>query len=450
MKSKILVNAGLWMAVGIIAGTYSCSSGVKKNYEPGVDQIAGVVNHMTQVMVKDVTNPPLAARFFAYAMLAGYEVVSKNDPSQKTFAGLLNNYPHIPTPPVKPHSWPLAAVYAMYQTAAALQPSGNMLAEKIRAITDSCYSLGMDEQLINGSRAYGESIAKDILAYARSDGYRNISNYSRYTPKEHEGHWFPTPPGYFPAVEPYFDRVRPFMLDSASQFFPVPPARYDERSGSKFYQLTKALHDAGKSLSSEQIDIAAFWDCNPFALRNEGHLQIGVKKISPGAHWMGIAGIACKKQKLSFSKALEIHTVLAITLTDAFIACWNEKFRSNRIRPETVIRKLLDPDWRPLLQTPPFPEYLSGHSVISTAAAEVLTYYLGDGVPFKDTTEELYGLEPRTFTSFRQAAEEASISRFYGGIHFLDAITQGQNQGKQVGLHVVKHISKFFPLSGNP
>ncbi len=434
------------MVLITIAGACSGGSAIEKKYEPGADQIAGLVNHMTQIMVKDVTNPPLAARFFAYTMLAGYEVVSRNDPSLKGFAGRINNYPDIKKPSIDQYSWSLAAMYAMYETAAALQPSGNLLEERMRYITDSCYRLGMDKQLINNSRAYGESIAKEILVYARNDGYRNISNYSRYSPKGKEGNWFPTPPGFFSAVEPYFDKVRPFTLDSASQFFPSPPVEYNAKPGSKFYQLTKAVYDTGKSLSPDQAEIAAFWDCNPFALQDEGHLQIGVKKISPGAHWMGIAGIVCKKQNMSFSKALEAHTVLAITLMDAFIACWNEKFRSNRVRPETVIRKLLDPEWRPLLQTPPFPEYLSGHSVISTAAAEVLTYYLGDSISFLDTVEIPYGLAPRSFASFRQAADEAAVSRFYGGIHFMDAITEGQVQGRQVGLHVIKHIA---PLLNN-
>ena len=137
---------------------------------------------------------------------------------------------------------------------------------------------------------------------------------------------------------------------------------------------------------------------------------------------------------------MEIHTALAITLMDAFICCWDEKFRSNRVRPETVIRKLMDPGWRPFLQTPPFPEYLSGHSVISTAASEVLTHFFGDNLRFTDVVELPYGLAPRTFQSFRQAAEEAAISRFYGGIHFMDSIIKGQDQGRKIGLHSIQRL----------
>lgn len=405
-----------------------------------MDQIAGVVNNMTDLMVHDVTNPPLAARFFAYCMLAGYEVVSKNDSSIKSFKSRLNNYPEIPQPAIEDYSWPLATVYAMLETAASLQPSGKLLEAKMTAISDSCYSLGMTRQTVDNSRAYGKAISKGILAYAKEDGYRRISNYNRYTPVAKEGSWFPTPPGFFAAVEPYFNRVRPFTLDSATQFVPEPPVVYSSDPGSEFYLLVKSVYDANNMLTDEQREIAAFWDCNPFALEDNGHLQIGLKKMSPGAHWMGIAGVVCKKEDVSFSRAVEIHTALAVTLMDAFMCCWDEKFRSNRVRPETVIRKFLDPGWRPVLQTPPFPEYVSGHSVISTAASEVMTHFFGENVRFTDTVELPYGLAPRTFHSFRQAADEAALSRFYGGIHFMDAIKEGQNQGRKVGMHAIQRM----------
>lgn len=427
------------MALFMLTEVCSCSS-EKKKYQAGVDQVAGVVNNMTNLMVHDVTNPPLAARFFAYCMLAGYEVVSKNDSSIQSFKGRLNNYPQIPQPAIEDYSWPLATLYAMLETAASLQPSGKLLEAQMQALSDSCYALGMNRQTVDSSRAYGRAISKGILAYAKADGYRQISNYSRYTPEAKEGLWFPTPPGYFAAVEPYFNRVRSFTLDSASQFVPEPPVAYNSKPGSEFYLLAKSVYNANHTLTGEQREIAAFWDCNPFALEDNGHLQIGLKKMSPGAHWMGIAGVVCKKENVSFSRAVEIHTAVAVTLMDAFVCCWDEKFRSNRVRPETVIRKFLDPDWRPVLQTPPFPEYVSGHSVISTAASEVMTHFFGDNVRFTDTVELPFGLAPRTFHSFRQAADEAALSRFYGGIHFMDAIKEGQNQGRKVGMHAVQRM----------
>jgi hypothetical protein len=180
-----------------------------------------------------------------------------------------------------------------------------------------------------------------------------------------------------------------------------------------------------------------FWDCNPFALQQVGHLEFGIKKISPGGHWMGITGIACRKQKLSMAKTAYTHALVSVAMADAFIACWNEKYKYNRVRPVTAIHKLIDRSWTPLLQTPPFPEYTSGHSVISAAASIVLTHIFGDNFSFTDDTEEEFGLPQRKFDSFIGAAKEAAISRLYGGIHFRDAIENGAKEGAQIGNFVI-------------
>jgi membrane-associated phospholipid phosphatase len=201
------------------------------------------------------------------------------------------------------------------------------------------------------------------------------------------------------------------------------------------------------TLTEEHRMIAAFWDCNPFAVQDNGHLLVGLKKISPGAHWMGITGFACERAHKSFGQSMKVYAMVAMGLTDGFICCWDEKYRSNRIRPETAIRKLLDPDWKPLLQTPPFPEYPSGHSTISASSAEILTFYFGDNFSYTDSSEVRFGLPPKKFTSFRQAAGEAAVSRFYGGIHFMDAITNGIIQGTLVGQQIINKVEK--QASGN-
>jgi hypothetical protein len=135
---------------------------------------------------------------------------------------------------------------------------------------------------------------------------------------------------------------------------------------------------------------------------------------------------------------------------DAFISCWEEKYDSNRIRPETYINRYMDVKWQPLLQTPPFPEYTSGHAVISNAAAEVLTYLLGDNFAFLDNTEIPFGSGERSFRSFRAAAAEASVSRFYGGIHYMESINNGNIQGIKVGENVIMKIKKAGIAPINP
>ena len=155
---------------------------------------------------------------------------------------------------------------------------------------------------------------------------------------------------------------------------------------------------------------------------------------------MSIAGIVSKKKHLDMMEASAVYTLTSIALFDAFISCWDEKYRSNVIRPETYIDKYIDESWRPLLQTPPFPEYTSGHSVVSAAAAVVLTSFFGEGFEFDDSTEKDFGLPVRHFESFVQAADEAAVSRLYGGIHYRPAIEAGKTEGRQIGEWIITKI----------
>jgi len=424
----------------ILTGAYACRPQPERLPELGGDQISRVVARMTDVMVHDISNPPLAARFYAYACLAGYEVVSRHDSTCPALYGVLNGYPRLEKPATGAYAYQLSALLAMLETAKKMQPSGPLLDAHQQALLDSCRRAGFPEEVIGNSLAYAREVSRGILAYAKADGYNKISNYPRYSPLTTAGSWYPTPPGFFPPVEPYFHTVRPFTLDSASQFKPVPPVAFSPDKRSPFYQLMLECYREGVGLPADHQAVAAFWDCNPFALQDNGHMLVGMKKISPGAHWMGIAGIACGQAGVGFAKAMKVNTAVALALTDGFISCWDEKFRSNRIRPETAIRKYIDPTWKPLLQTPPFPEYLSGHSTISSAAAVVLTHYLGEKFAYTDSVETRYGLPARRFASFHEAAVEAGISRFYGGIHFMDAIHNGRKQGLAVGAWVLKKV----------
>jgi hypothetical protein len=422
-KGTLLV----WALAGLLL---SCQATVEKKPVPA-KAIGWATEKMTDLMVHDITNPPLAGRFYAYACLAGYEVIASGNARYPSLSGLLNGLDSLSRPAGNSPSIPMSALFAMVHTAAALQPSGSEMQAFEESFSDSCKTWGYDSQEIAQAKTYGEHISQQILNYAKADKYREISNYPRYQPSTGEGKWYPTPPGYFPPVEPYFNTVRPFLIETADQFKPDPPVPFSEDPDSEFYALMQEVYQL--DLDREKREIAAFWDCNPFALEETGHLMVGIKQISPGGHWMGITDIACQKAELSFEESMEINTFVALGLMDGFISCWDEKYRSDRIRPETAIRKYLDPTYKPLLQTPPFPEYLSGHSTISTTSAVILTHFFGEGFSYLDTVEEKYGLGIREFSSFMQASEEASISRLYGGIHFMDAITRGQDQGKKVG-----------------
>lgn len=401
------------------------------------------VFEISSVMLHDVINPPAASRFYAYAMLAAYQVVEASDETLPRLSSKFKESPDfnaISAP--KSLDKVFAATYAMLELGKKILPSGYMLQEKQDAYINAYqknYKLSNKASAANVS--YAEAIAQQVLAYAKTDGYGKLSTYTRYTPAQKEGSWYPTPPAYIEAIEPNWMHIRTFFMDSANQFMPPPPAPFSLDSTSSFYQQTMEVYETVNNLNEEREEIANFWDCNPFAVKFTGHMAIGLKKITPGGHWMGIAGIACEKADITFDKAVFTHALVALTLHDAFISCWHEKYRSDRIRPETVINRYIDQRWRPVLQTPPFPEYTSGHSVASSAAAVILTELLGDNFSFDDDSEVYFGLPVRSFTSFFQAAEEAAISRLYGGIHFRDAIEDGVAEGKAIGHFVLSKLS---------
>ena len=394
------------------------------------------------VMMHDVVNPPAASRFYSYAILSAYEIVSQNDATAQQLSALLKNYTPVKITENKSnYNYRIAAVYAVLETGKRMLPSGFMLQEQEDAYLKMLRKNKVAAGTINASVAVANLVAGSMVAYAKTDGYGKLSARLRYTPKKGDAYWYPTPPAYIEAVEPNWKTIRPMLIDSCNQFVCAPPVVFSKDSSSDFFKLAKEVYDISKLPTPAQLQVASFWDCNPFIVNTSGHMAIGFKKISPGGHWMNITGIAAKKAGLSFDNAVLLHAMVSLTLVDAFISCWDEKYRSNRIRPETYINKYMDLHWQPLLQTPPFPEYTSGHSVISTAAAEVLSYFLGDHFSYTDNSEELFEIPARTFSSFRQAAQEAAISRLYGGIHFRDAIENGQKQGAALGQWVVKKMS---------
>jgi membrane-associated phospholipid phosphatase len=200
------------------------------------------------------------------------------------------------------------------------------------------------------------------------------------------------------------------------------------------------VYNAVSSADTERIAIAKFWDCNPNISVTQGHVMYFQQKISPGGHWLNIAATVCKKENLDGIKTAEILSKIALTMADSFINCWEAKFHYNAIRPETVINKYIDKDWKPLLQTPPFPEYPSGHSVVSGASSVILTHYFGENYAYTDSTELPFGIPSRNFRSFKEAANEASVSRLYGGIHYLPALNNGLEEGREIAGYILEKL----------
>jgi hypothetical protein len=398
-------------------------------------------------MVNDVTSPVAASRYYAYISLAAYESQSVfNDNQHPSFSGYLKGYHRISIDSsiLKRADPKLAILLAIFKAGQKLLPSGYLLKKEIDSLKN-LYSNDTSQVIqFNQTDKLTDLVVSNIIQYAKADGFGKLNNLPRYIVKEGDGFWKPTPPVFMAPVEPHWNTIRTFILDSAQQFKAKPPVPYDTAHNSDFYKLIQEVYDVQNNASKSQIDIALFWDCNPFAVQQIGHVEFGLKKISPGGHWMGIAGIACKKRNLSMANTAFVHVLVSLSVADAFIACWDEKYRSNRVRPETAIQQFIQKDWHPLLQTPPFPEYVSGHSVASTAAAISLTKIFGDNFAYVDNSEVEFGLSERKYKSFINAASEAAISRLYGGIHYNDAIDQGVWQGRKVGEFSILRLESYY------
>ncbi len=399
------------------------------------DYIHRAIKQVTDVMVYDIYSPPVTSRTYAYISVAAYETLIQDNAHFFSFAGQLHGLRPVPaTDKKKQYSLTLAAVHAILSTGKSFVISEQKINDFEKAILQEFKEDGVPADIFENSMEYGGQVAGHILAWAAEDKYKETRSLPQYTVTDDAASWKPTPPAYIKAIEPHWNKLRTFMIDSAGQFKPEVPPSFSVDSSSLFYKDAAAVYNIVKTNSSEQDAIANFWDCNPFKMNVRGHVMYATKKISPNGHWMNITRLACKKVNASAVLSAEAYACLAVTLADCFISCWDEKYRSSVIRPETYINQYIDANWLPVLQTPPFPEYTSGHSVISSGAAIMLTKLFGDNFSFTDSSELEFGLPPRHFNTFREAANEAAISRFYGGIHYMPAIKNGQEEGFGIGI----------------
>jgi len=427
----------------VLMALWSCQE--KEDIKITSEDFHASVDKVTQVMVHDIFSPPVASRIFAYPNIAAYEIMASQQPDFNSLVGQVDDLAGIPKPQDTTQlNFELAALVAHMELSKRLIFSEEM----VESFRDSLYTKWntINPTQFEKSRDYGLEVADFIGQWMDNDNYketRTMPKFSVYS--DDPSRWQPTPPAYMDGIEPHWNKIRPFTLDSAAQFKPAPPPAFSMEKDSKFFKeleevFTISNEITAKGDSSEEVQIAQFWDCNPYVSITRGHLMFATKKITPGAHWIGITKIACRKNELDFTGTVNAYTKTSIGIFEAFISCWDEKYRSNLIRPETLINKHFDDIWKPILQTPPFPEYTSGHSVVSGCASTVLTSIFGDNYQFDDDTEIPYGLPVRSYESFNKAADEAAVSRLYGGIHYRAAIDVGLEQGRQLGQFVVKKL----------
>ena len=409
------------------------------------EDLHAAVDKVTEIMIHDIFSPPVASRIYVYPNITAYEIMALENNQYNSLAGQVSGLTPIPEPDAaKKINYNLAALIAHIDMSRRLIFSE----DRMKAYRDSLYGIweSKNTQEFMASKEYGLEVAEHMVAWMDQDNYNQTRTMPKFTVNTDDpSRWQPTPPSYMDGIEPHWNKIRPFVIDSAAQFRPTPPPPFSMDEGSDFYNEVKEVYDISNEITakgdeSEEIAIAQFWDCNPYVSVTRGHLMFATKKITPGAHWIGIVKIASRLDESNFDKTLYAYTKTSIAIADAFISCWDEKYNSNLIRPETLINEHIDDSWEPVLQTPPFPEYTSGHSVVSGAAATALTDVYGEGFAFDDDTELPYGLPVRSFNSFNEAADEAAISRMYGGIHYRTAVEIGVKQGRDLGDFVIDNL----------
>jgi hypothetical protein len=400
------------------------------------------VKKLNDIVLENNFPPMIASRNYAYANIAAYEVIAARNQAYKSLSGQIKDLGAIPSPrDAAKTDFHFASLLAFCKVGNAVTfPEGSMDAY-VAALKTKVKDEGMPSEIFENSIEYADAVAGAIMAWSKKDNYAKLRSASKYSVTNEEGRWEPTPPMYAQAVEPHWMEMRTLVMDSCSQFKPVPPPKYDPTNPSgTFYKAMLMVKNCVDSLTPEQKHIADFWDDNAFKLNVNGHVMYATKKFSPPGHWMNIVGIIASTKKADFETTVAAYTQTSIALFDGFIACWDEKYRSNYVRPETAINKITDANWQPYIQTPPFPEYTSGHAVISAAAAEVMTHYFGDNIQYTDTSELEFGIANRSFKSVREAAKEAAISRVYGGIHFKHSCDVGTDAGIKVGQLVLQRL----------
>jgi hypothetical protein len=438
----ILRNINVYIYLSITLAFIGC--GPKEDLKVTSDDYHSALDKLTEVMVYDIFSPPVASRVYVYPSIAAYEVIVQDTAtSYKSLSGQISHLKPIPQPKAPDQiNFEMASVMAYLNVGEELIFS----TQKIKSYKDSVYNVWKKSPKFEESLAYAKDVSQHIIDWTKGDNYaqtRTMPKFSINT--EDPSRWVPTPPDYMDGIEPNWIKMRTFVQDSSSMFKPKGPTEFSLDKDSQFYKELIQVYDAVNKAramgdESEMIEIAKFWDCNPYVSTHKGHMMFATKKITPGAHWILINKLVAKKENLSFAETARSYAMLTIGVYEAFISSWDEKYRSNLIRPETLINEYVDEQWTPILQTPPFPEHTSGHSVVSAASSVIMTHLYGKNYQFDDSTELPYGLPIRSFNSFDEAAEEAAISRLYGGIHYMPAITEGLTQGRKVGNYVVEKI----------
>lgn len=381
-------------------------------------------------------SPPVAARAFGYCGVTLYETVVPGIENGRSFSGQLSELTNLPVPDSDVEiNYEIAANAALADAArfyyANMSDSLLNVVDELESSLEQEFATNTSAEIIYESRVYGKAMSAAIYQWSKTDGGHEgyLNNFpASYVVPTGDGYWVPTGPALIP-LQPYWGQNRTFIANCAVNAQPdAPHTSYSEEVGSGFYNLANEVYTTGINLTQEQKDIAKYWSDDP---GNAG---------TPPGHCVSIATQILKLENAKLDKAALTYALVGIAVSDAFVACWKCKFHYNLIRPVSYIKAHIDNNWNTLLSTPPFPEFTSGHSSQSAAFASVMTSLYGDNYIFTDYTHQnrtdING-SPRHFSSFQACADEAAVSRLYGGIHYREGNEAGKVMGNKIGSMVM-------------
>jgi hypothetical protein len=385
--------------------------------------------------------PPQAARAYGYISIANYEAVRNGIEGAVSLQSQLNGFSQYSLPALQPgvsYNWAIASNAAVSKMMVLMYDKNLKNEDKLKIQdleSSNLNELSSTEaaDVVTRSVAYGQAVADVIYDYSKTDGGHEsyLAPFQLPYTVPNDAHcWVPTGAAQNP-LSPKWGTNRPFLVNNATKVQPRMPVAFSSDKDSEFYKEAMFVYNTVQNNSSEQIEIAKYWADDPFAT------------CTPAGHTFAILTQILQEERVSLSKASVAFARMGIAENDAFIACWKGKYDYVLIRPVSYIQRYIDPGFKTVIGTPPFPAYTSGHSCEMGAGSRILTDMFTDGsgyYPFTDYSQLQFGFAARSFQNFNQMAEECANSRLYGGIHYTFDNDKGLQVGKAIGDNVNKEI----------
>ncbi len=379
---------------------------------------------------------PVSGRAYAYFAVGMYETYAAQGMT-RSLEGQLNGLA-LPEPPEQEVNWDIVVNHVDYRLMSYLYrnmpPSERTALNKVRSEIISETEKNVKRKIKKRSKQFAFELSNAVISWSKLDGGDRgyLENFpENYVTPECPSCWVKTFPGYLPALTPFWGTNRPMVVSSPEAYMDMEIFEYSEDTNSFMYKQAMMVYENGKSTDNTFEIIGEYW--------NDAAGYSG----TPAGHFFQLAQDLATQQQLTLEESMKLYAALGIAINDAFIGSFGLKYKFNFIRPITYIHRHIDGQFNSRLASPPFPEFPSGHSFQSGAATEVMKAFFGDDISVTDSTNawrtDIDGT-PRTFKSFTELSEEVSISRFYGGIHFLETLNRSLEYGRKIGRHVVGEI----------